>query len=59
MDYTVVREHRGTGNHGCWSNPVYPDMRAELDGQLSNQVIQRRLADVVGLASLLGYQGVG
>ena len=46
-DDAIAREHRRAGDDRRRRDAVDADQRAEADRQLANQVIDRRLADVV------------
>ena len=57
-DDAIAREHRRSGDDRGRRDAVDPDERAEADRQLADQVIDRRLADVIRLAAGLGHDRV-
>ncbi len=57
--HAVTREHGGALHDSCGTDGVDAHIRSHRNGQFANQVRERGLAYVVGLASLLGNDGVG
>ena len=58
-DDAIAREHRGALDDRGGADAVDADLRRQADGELADEMAERGLADVVGLAAALGDDGVG